>query len=988
MTDNNELHVSINCGWVDKYDKNNPPMYKTRYGKISPYNSARGWRNNDFSLEDFVEAVCIEGHPFLPQIVNDKGVATTPDKYNHDDDFYFNGPYRKRNNFHQTNVVAVDIDEKYESIDKLLKHPYFNQYGILLYTTPSHDLNKGLIKCRLVFRTEYNVRNGLDLTFVYTALIAVFGGDRACTDPCRMFYGSKDSYYEVFPKKFLPWNEVKKLINSGKKIIRGNLGYNKKTDNERKAIQSSSFDKNRKSINEDIEVILINGESIKFGKIPTLYKQCGAKNNDTYKFRCHCPLHDDTNPSAFISTTKSNIPYLYCSKCSPATNDNKAFFMTYNSNTDLEESGINTVYLDERYLPKFPEFDGVLLVKSPKGTGKTERLISIVEQCKRDKKRVLLIGHRISLLQSMSNRLGLEFYLNSRIKHDSHISGTPYLAICFNSLLKMRYFNKHPYDVIIMDESEQLITHIVGDTILANEREKLMNMFSKLLSSAEKVICLDADLSDITIETICERTLEAKSDEITAVINTWKPEARVIDVYAKLKDIEEMMFEAFNTANKSSVAVLSNSKNKILNYQNTLSDMHPHLRVLTITSDNSQDEDIQHCLKNINETIKNYDVFLASPSIGTGVDITESVEHIFGIFEHATGNTAADIDQHLHRFRKPKKMFVWINPSYGIEETDRARIRYKMLHSNSLTNELLGYPEPSRSQAELNYINIKSLVDARSNQSRNFLRNTWLAYQHNNNITIKHIEPQVDKKPSDDAKFHLGSVKKHKEQHVSDLFTLVNDEYIDDNLYSQSIIKKRKTDSDKLLIEAYNIQQFFYNYDHISIEIITNHKNLMRDVLLFEEVNANELNLKKQDAFERLSQHLITDRSNKIAKITLKLAILTKFCGFKSIHDTETYITNETLDSFIQLLNTNKIDTEATLGIIFQKNYADKPVQAVGNIIRSIGLKLSSKQVSVGDGKRVWVYRIDKSHYDIISGICSKRSNGFNDDVNCTTVIT
>jgi len=661
--------------------------------------------------------------------------------------------------------------------------------------------------------------------------------------------------------------------------------------------------------------------------------------------------------------------------------------MTYSSNTDLEESGINTLYLDNRYLPEFPEFDGVLLVKSPKGTGKTERLISIVEQCKRDKKRVLLIGHRISLLQSMSDRLGLEFYLDSRIKRDTHINGTPYLAICFNSLLKMRYFNKHPYDVIIMDESEQLITHIVGNTILANEREELMSMFTRLLSPAEKVICLDADLSDITIETICERTLEAKPDEITAVINTWKPEARVVDVYAKLKDIEEMMFQAFNTANKSSVAVLSNSKNKILNYQNTLSDIHPHLRVLTITSDNSQDEDIQRCLKGINETIKDYDVFLASPSIGTGVDITESVEHIFGIFEHATGNTAADIDQHLHRFRNPKKMSVWINPAYGIEETDRARILYKMLHSNNITNKLLGYHEPNRSQAELNYINIKSLVDARSNQSRNFLCNTWLAYQHDNNVTINHIEPQVDKELSDDAKFHLGSVKKNKEQHIADLFTLVNDEYIYDNLYSSLIIKKRKTDEDKLLIDAYKIQQFFYNYNHISLEIITNYKKLMHDVLLFEEVNASELNLKKQDAFERLSQHLITDRSNKLAGITLKLAILTKFCGFKSIHDTETYITNETLDSFVQLLNINKIDTEATLGIVFQKNYADKPVQAVGSIIRSIGLKLSGKQVSIGDGKRAWQYRIDKSHYDIIYEICSKRATGFNGGVNSTTVI-
>jgi len=132
----NEIHAAINCGWINKYDKENPPTYTTRYGKNHAYNSAKGWRNNDFGLDDFVEAVCIEGHAFLPQIVNSKGVATTPDEYINDDGFYFNGPYRNRHNFHQTNIVAVDIDEGYELVEQLLDHPFLKQYGILLYTKP------------------------------------------------------------------------------------------------------------------------------------------------------------------------------------------------------------------------------------------------------------------------------------------------------------------------------------------------------------------------------------------------------------------------------------------------------------------------------------------------------------------------------------------------------------------------------------------------------------------------------------------------------------------------------------------------------------------------------------------------------------------------------------------------------------------------------------------------------------------------------------
>ena len=89
MNEKHELHVAINLGWVNKYDSENPPTYKTKSGKSYDYNCSRGWRNTDFYLEDFIEAVCVEGHAFLPQINNSKGFATTPDNYKDAGSRYF-----------------------------------------------------------------------------------------------------------------------------------------------------------------------------------------------------------------------------------------------------------------------------------------------------------------------------------------------------------------------------------------------------------------------------------------------------------------------------------------------------------------------------------------------------------------------------------------------------------------------------------------------------------------------------------------------------------------------------------------------------------------------------------------------------------------------------------------------------------------------------------------------------------------------------------
>ena len=380
MKKNYELHVSINTGWINKYDTKNPPIYTTKYGKKDPYNCSRGWGNTDFYIEDFIEAVCIEGHAFLPQIVNRQGKATTPDDYIDEDDLYFNGPYKERKNFHRTNVVATDIDKDYDSVEQILEHPFFKQYGTLLYTSASHNPDEGKIKCRVVFRTEHDIEDGTDLTFLYTALIKTCGGDTSCKDPCRMFFGSQGSDYHSFPEKFMPWNVVEELIKNGKEIVRKKLGYDKQSTAEQKVSQANPFDGNRQTIKQDTNITLTDGDVIKFREIPSLFKQCGAKKNDSYKFKCHCPLHDDTNPSAFISANKSNIPYLYCSKCSPSINGGKAFFMAYSSNRDLEESKIEVIERNERYLSELPDFEGALLVKSPKGTGKTEQLIPIVEK--------------------------------------------------------------------------------------------------------------------------------------------------------------------------------------------------------------------------------------------------------------------------------------------------------------------------------------------------------------------------------------------------------------------------------------------------------------------------------------------------------------------------------------------------------------------------------------------------------------------------------
>ena len=61
-------------------------------------------------------------------------------------------------------------------------------------------------------------------------------------------------------------------------------------------------------------------------------------------------------------------------------------------------------------------------------------------------KSILLIGHRVTLINEAARRLGLQSYQDGE--------PTRYYAVCVNSLPFKRF--DFTYDVVIIDESEQV----------------------------------------------------------------------------------------------------------------------------------------------------------------------------------------------------------------------------------------------------------------------------------------------------------------------------------------------------------------------------------------------------------------------------------------------------------------------------------------------------------------------------------------------------
>ena len=151
-----------------------------------------------------------------------------------------------------------------------------------------------------------------------------------------------------------------------------------------------------------------------------------------------------------------------------------------------------------------------------------------------------------------------------------------------------------------------------------------------------------------------------------------------------------------------------------------------NLRIWSIHGDNSGSEENKVFIKDISSAVKDIDVLLASPSLGTGVDIGgDRFEAVFGAF-HATTQSATECAQHLHRFRKGVPIHLWVapKPPFGYQETNATKIKEKMLASNKMTAFLIRLDKETYTRgAEKDWaLDAYCQIEANRNRSINNLR--------------------------------------------------------------------------------------------------------------------------------------------------------------------------------------------------------------------------------------------------------------------------
>ena len=902
-------------------------------------NQAKGWDNQELSEKKLIELIR-------------KGYAISA---------HFKEGYRTSKNFIQSDFIAADIDGTI-SLDEAIRQPFVQDYCSFAYTTPNHTQERN--RFRLVFLLDETITDGIEWKSALHGLSIRLSSDPSIKDAARMFYGNIRA--EIFKiRGHLPKIEVKNLILLS----------------EEKRAQSTS----RYSSTPIVSGQRINGND----KIKTSTGSWVAIRSLQNKTSICCPFHLDIHPSAFVTRSTKGILGIHCMSCNktfwevdPAGYDFEAFdHLVYERaklDIRLENKNKTSSNFFERYFPSEPSVQiirekflppigyqpGITLIKSPKGTGKTEALKNLVSVIRKGEfkkgiskknqpKSILLIGHRQSLIREAAKKLGLSCYLEHKELEEIRDS----FSICLDSLHKVsegRYGGRSQssgsiiYDIVILDESEQIFSHLVGDTIQNNQGIlRAYNALETIIQKAKAVYALDADIGLITAHAIGSLRPKDWHNNCRLVINEPITDSgkRVLNLYQSKIDIENDLLNKIK--DKKRCFVVSNSKKTIDSiYEMIARECGDQIRQRKITSDNSRNEVEKNFVINITDEILKIDVLLSSPSLGTGIDISFPngecmVDCVFGFF-HRHINTHADIDQQLSRVRNPGEVSVYFDP-YGYKyETDFDIIRDHLARGYYVESAITGRSESGGITYDKNnpLLLIWSHVSCSQRSSKNNIVELFCRLRKLNGWEINEIKPMEKKrKTRSRLKEAASAIKRAKIDRILNADDISDDEVLD--LFDQHESGERLTESQLSNLERGKIRLSFQS--KITKELIdkVDKGNLEEIIINFQFATQYSLNfLQHMD-----TQKLINGDIN--AKITkcppgFLVALMMNVSGIMTNNKINRSIVfnGHDLNYFTKVCLKNRIVIEEIMKQALRDDLKLNPIRQLNEFLKKIGLKV------------------------------------------------
>lgn len=304
---------------------------------------------------------------------------------------------------------------------------------------------------------------------------------------------------------------------------------------------------------------------------------------------------------------------------------------------------VSTKYLGNIDIPGDTK---LVVLKAPKGSGKTEAIALLCEQAYKNGQSVIVLTYREQLGRELGRRFKLSYKTELKESPEGKLFG---YVLCVDSChphSEVGFIgDSHADALVIIDECESVIWHALNSATCTKNRLSILYELTALLTgvlssnSLGRVVLADADTSDLTVD--CIKGLAGQKDlQPYVILGDYKSEVGTsVLSYPTPVDLYASLSRGINRGGKHIIFTGGQrvtSKWGTQNLEKILSEQFPGARILRI--DKETTADLSHpafgCIDNLNAVLPQWDIVIASPAIESGVsiDLHNHFDGVWGFF--------------------------------------------------------------------------------------------------------------------------------------------------------------------------------------------------------------------------------------------------------------------------------------------------------------------------------------------------------------------
>jgi hypothetical protein len=462
------------------------------------------------------------------------------------------------------------------------------------------------------------------------------------------------------------------------------------------------------------------------------------------------------------------------------------------------------------------------------------------------------------------------------------------------------------------------------------------------------------------------------------ILNKYSSDSRVCELYGSPSQLVVDMVHSARTGKRLFVAC--NSKTRAQVFAKMLrKDCGSNLKVLLITAEDKISEEVQSFLADVARKILEYDVVVASPAIGTGIDITfpgdaAEIDVVYGFF-NAGINSHYDVDQQLGRVRNPKQVKVWICGRKSHFETDLEAVKLDIVETGDSHTAIESFKDGMPViNMDHPLLTLQASAYCAQRASQNALKDLFIRHKERNGWNI--VSAAKNNAGTEAITQKIRVLKDEIEAEVRE--GILNAAQIDEYDWKEYFDRQARGEAigqaASLEMKRFEVQNF-YNLpvtdDLIELDADGRYRQA---VILFQK-----LGLWRPATAARLlarwnsANFHIGERLGEVPLRCLAAALVSAGLISDAGLDATRVITKGDLGGFLVFCDERRVTIERDLGINLRKDRDRDPIKTLNLFLELIGLEIIPLSKSKKKGAAIYRYVLNKPQLDTLLEIITAR---------------